>query len=51
MEQRREHYAANLAAAHTYADGLGDAYRHEVTLDGEEGVLQFFLLTRESLAG
>ncbi len=51
VEQRREHYAANLAAAHTYADGLGDAYRHEVTLDGEEGVLQFFLLTRESLAG
>ena len=49
LQQRRAHYAANLAAAHSYARGLGDEYRHAVTLDGEEGVLQFFLLTRESL--
>lgn len=50
-QQRQEHYAANIAAALTYAEGLSDAYQHAATLDGEEGVLQFFLLTRESLAG
>lgn len=50
-QQRQQHYQANLAAAHSYAEGLGDAWRHEVTLEGEEGVLQNFLLTRESLAG
>jgi selenocysteine lyase/cysteine desulfurase len=49
VAQRREHYAANLAAAHRYAQALGDGERHAVTLNGEEGVLQFFLLTRESL--
>jgi hypothetical protein len=49
VAQRRRHYAANLAAAHRYAAGLVDACRHEVTLEGEEGVLQFFLLTRESI--
>lgn len=49
VSERRAHYAANLAAAHRYAAGLGNAYRHDATLEGEEGALQFFLLTRESL--
>lgn len=47
--QRQQHYADNLAAAHAYAAGLGDGCRDEITLDGEEGALQFFLLTRESV--
>ncbi|WP_428607102.1 aminotransferase class V-fold PLP-dependent enzyme [Sedimenticola sp.] len=51
VPQRQAHYAANLVAAQRYAEELGDTYLHDVTLDGEEGVLQFFLLTRESLEG
>lgn len=47
--QRRDHYAANLNAAHTYAKRLELMAQDDVTLDGEEGVLQFFLLTKESL--
>jgi selenocysteine lyase/cysteine desulfurase len=48
--QRRDHYAANLNAAHTYAKHLEVEYRDDdVKLEGEEGVLQFFLLAKESL--
>jgi selenocysteine lyase/cysteine desulfurase len=48
--KRRDHYASNLNAAHTYAKHLETEYRDDdVKLEGEEGVLQFFLLAKESL--
>ncbi|WP_052761066.1 aminotransferase class V-fold PLP-dependent enzyme [Sedimenticola thiotaurini] len=47
--QRQQHYSANLAAAHRYAAGLEDVGGDEITLKGDQGALQFFLVTRESL--
>ncbi len=48
-QQRLDHYSANLNAAHTYVKHLESTLEDDVTLEGEEGVLQFFLLTKESL--